>query len=86
VVNEVCALLAAWEAASFSFEPFYDAYSKALAIMGEEVTVRAIDGSILAQGVVQGVDDSGQLLVYNQTITAVRAGDVTLREAPDSSG
>ena len=83
LINEICFSMRQWEQGSFSFEPFREAYENALTHMNEEVVVRSIDGSIVAQGVVQGVDSVGQLLVQGSTVVAVYAGEVTLREMPN---
>jgi len=84
VINEIAAYLLCWEEHSFSFKPFKAEYMQHLTLKNEEVIVRHIDGSIIAQGVVQGIDDQGHLLVLDPSsgngAQSITAGDVTLRD------
>ena len=45
------------------FAPFIDYYRNSMAFLGSAVCLEAIDGSILCEGVIEGVDDEGRLLV-----------------------
>lgn len=45
------------------FAPFIDNYRNSMAFLGSAVCLEAIDGSILCEGVIEGVDDEGRLLV-----------------------
>lgn len=45
------------------FAPFIDSYRSSMAFLGSAVCLEAIDGSILCEGVIEGVDDEGRLLV-----------------------
>lgn len=76
LLNEICALYDQWKVAGYSFLPFVAEYTEHLSLVGQDVCVRRMDGSILAEGVARGVDENGCLLVGK---TAVIAGDVTLR-------
>lgn len=55
-------------------------YERRLSLVGEEVVVRDMAGSVKAHGIVRGVDDDGRLLVEaGSGIQSVAAGEVTLR-------
>ena len=49
--------------------------------MGQEVSVSRMDGSLIARGIVLGIDDVGRLLVRAEDgeCIPVAAGEVTLR-------
>lgn len=77
VINHVWALYDEWTASGYSFAPFAKRYEERLLTLGEEVCVRRLDGSIEAEGIVEGIDAAGYLLVGGK---AVATGDVTLRK------
>ncbi|MDY0087062.1 MAG: biotin--[acetyl-CoA-carboxylase] ligase [Coriobacteriia bacterium] len=51
-------------------------------LSGSEVTVREADGSVLARGRAEGIDDVGRLLLAGEDgrMRAIASGDVTLRD------
>jgi BirA family biotin operon repressor/biotin-[acetyl-CoA-carboxylase] ligase len=62
------------------FAPMLSAYEGRSALAGREVSVRDASGTLMARGVVGGVDTSGRLLVDGDDgRIAVASGDVTLR-------
>jgi biotin-(acetyl-CoA carboxylase) ligase len=62
------------------FAVLHRAYESRLALLGDKVCVRSLDGAVRAEGVVQGVDERGRLLVEaDDAVVAVAAGEVTLR-------
>ena len=55
-------------------------YVLRFALTGRYVAVRDLLGEVRSEGVVQGVDDEGRLLVRGASgVTPVVAGEVTLR-------
>lgn len=63
------------------FDALADEYAARDALEGRSVTVRGMDGTLIAGGIGAGVDASGRLLVAggDGAVTAVATGDVTLR-------
>ena len=50
-------------------------------LTGKQVTVRDAAGDVVAEGTVRGIDDGGALLLEREgLVSAVRAGEVTLRD------
>ena len=67
-----------WSAGGFS--AVRADYESRLALRGQAVCVSGLDGVVRAEGVVDGVDDEGRLLVVSDRgVTPVSAGEVTLR-------
>lgn len=61
------------------FEPLLPEYEARSALIGREVVVRDRDGTVCAEGTVEGVDASGRLVLAGRGgRRAVNAGDVTL--------
>lgn len=83
VLDEVADAYAQWVATGF--RAFAADYAERDALLGESVAVRDAAGSVKASGVATGVDIGGRLLVRAQdgTVTAVAAGEVTLRDSRD---
>jgi biotin-(acetyl-CoA carboxylase) ligase len=80
VSSAVISACNAWQNANFDFALLATAYNRQLAIIGEDITVRDAQGSVVAAGIVQGVDAHGYLLLNNNdVIQTVTAGEVTLR-------
>ncbi|MCL1891419.1 MAG: biotin--[acetyl-CoA-carboxylase] ligase [Coriobacteriia bacterium] len=81
VINNIFSAIKRWEEHKFSFAPFRHEYERALVLLGQDVIVRNLDGSIISEGRVCGVNEAGQLLLEqkNGTTACVAAGDVTLR-------
>ncbi|MDR3307743.1 MAG: biotin--[acetyl-CoA-carboxylase] ligase [Coriobacteriales bacterium] len=87
VISKVLARYDTWQQSCYRFVPFKDEYECWLTLMGQEVTVRAIDGTPIAAGQVQGVDEAGRILLLSAGITTpVTAGEVTLREPASNEG
>ncbi len=64
------------------FEALTAEYERRSMLRGRTVTVRELDGSVRASGVVSGVDALGRLMLSGPSgIVSVSTGDVTLREA-----
>ena len=76
VIRSVLRTYGAWRSAGYRFEPFRGEYLAHLTLLGREVRVSDLDGSVLAQGRVSGVDEQGCLIVDGKSIIA---GDVTLK-------
>ena len=88
VINAICAHITAWRDHSYSFAFFKDEYEQHLTLLAQEVVVRHMGANVIhviAEGVVQGVNGYGQLVVQNSQnggeLIAVSVGDVTLRSA-----
>jgi BirA family biotin operon repressor/biotin-[acetyl-CoA-carboxylase] ligase len=80
VINGVIGRMETWGDHEYDFSVLKSEYNSKLSIMGEDVSVRSIDGRIIAQGVVQGVDEGGRLVVLQDGVNVlVTVGDVTLR-------
>jgi biotin-(acetyl-CoA carboxylase) ligase len=80
VINAIIRKIEEWQRQGFGFAGLKDEYNSMLSIMGEDVTVRSANGQVLAQGIVQGVDECGRLVVLQGGVnTLVTVGDVTLR-------
>jgi BirA family biotin operon repressor/biotin-[acetyl-CoA-carboxylase] ligase len=80
LINSILTYYAEWQTAAYSFEPFVAQYEASMSLLGEQVCVRDIRGGELANGVVQGIDGSGQLLLVGAEGTIkVFAGEITLR-------
>ncbi|MDR1083052.1 MAG: biotin--[acetyl-CoA-carboxylase] ligase [Coriobacteriales bacterium] len=68
-----------WRTQGCSFAPFVAAYREHMALVGKQVCVRAADGTELASGVVEGIDERARLLLAGKDgPTPVTAGEVTL--------
>ena len=82
VIGALLCKVAAWRAAGGSFAGFAAEYEACLAELGQQVCVRNALGDVLAQGVVQGVDQDARLLLRDAAgaTVAVAAGEVTLRQ------
>lgn len=64
------------------FDALVAEYDRRSMLLGRDVTVRELDGSVRASGEVRGVDGLGRLLLEGASgMLAVSTGDVTLREA-----
>lgn len=64
------------------FEGVRDAFIERSALTGQQVVVSDMLGNVRAQGVAEGVDDEGRLLVRGRSgVEAVAAGEVTLRRS-----
>jgi BirA family transcriptional regulator, biotin operon repressor / biotin---[acetyl-CoA-carboxylase] ligase len=61
LIDGVCSIYDEWLACACDFGSFSARYTDALAIMGEDVCVRRIDGYVEARGRVKGVDSIGRL-------------------------
>jgi BirA family biotin operon repressor/biotin-[acetyl-CoA-carboxylase] ligase len=72
-----------WLAAGCSFSPFVAEYHEHMALLGSRVCVRDASGKEVASGVVRGIDDEARLLLAGPqgVVTAVAAGEVTLRDS-----
>ncbi|MCL2751047.1 MAG: biotin--[acetyl-CoA-carboxylase] ligase [Coriobacteriia bacterium] len=70
-----------WKQASYDFAGFTKEYNSHLSLIDQEVTVSNSAGEAIAEGIVQGVDKSGQLLLQDEKgiIRKVSSGEVTLR-------
>lgn len=69
------------ECARKGFGVLRDEYAAALALVGSEVVVRDLNGTVIASGDARGVDESGRLIVKgSEGPVAVVAGEVTLRD------
>lgn len=76
VIDGVYEYLLRWQECGYAFAMFRDEYNANLALIGEQVVVREMDGTPIAEGVVDGADEVGRLIVGG---VPVLAGDVTLR-------
>ena len=76
VIRSVLRTYGAWRSAGYRFEPFRGEYLANLCIMGEDVSITRLDGTVEAEGAVEGIDENGRLVVNGIPIVA---GDVTLR-------
>lgn len=80
VLGGIAETYAVWTARGFgSLRAEYDA---ALALLGEHVHVRDLEGRVVGSGAVEGVDEGGRLLLRDAggALAAVASGEVTLRE------
>ena len=63
------------------FSELRDQYEAHLSLIGEEVVVRDVGGTVRAAGTVTGIDEEGRLLILGASgEEAVAAGEVTLRD------
>ena len=78
VLDGIAETYGEWAATGFAaLRGEFDARSS---VVGQEVTVSDRDGGVRASGMVCGVDDDGRLLVAGESgVSAVSAGEVTLR-------
>lgn len=77
-LDEVAAAYAEWQRTGFA--PMRAEYERFSALTGTAVTVRDVSGTVLAEGVCEGTDDDGRLLVREtQGIRRLSVGDVTLK-------
>ena len=90
VINAVFAHVNTWMKSSFMFAPFKDHYEQNMALRGDEVVARRLDGSMFAQGTVLGVNEHGQLLIQEpkstdlqEKVITITVGDITLRNAEE---
>lgn len=78
VLDSVAAAYREWVGGGFA--PMRAEYESILTILRQGVAVRSATGSIVAEGLVKGVDATGALLVdTREGVVAVNAGEVTLR-------
>ncbi len=70
------------------FAPFIDSYRSSMAFLGSAVCLESIDGSILCEGIIEGVDDGGLLLVRTSSGEVIHAssGEVHIKAFRASSG
>ena len=81
VLDEFAALYEMWCARGF--EPLAADYTACAALDGRMVTVENLDGSVLARGLVQGVDVWGRLLVFSEGASdpvAVASGEAHIAD------
>lgn len=76
VIDGVLDCYRAWQDADFSFAPFAQDYVNDLLLVGSDVCVHRLDGTVEAEGTVRGIDGEGCLIVGDKHVVA---GDVTLR-------
>jgi BirA family biotin operon repressor/biotin-[acetyl-CoA-carboxylase] ligase len=76
VIRAVLRTYGAWRASDYRFAPFHDEYLAHLTLLDQNVRVSDLDGTVLAQGRVAGIDEQGRLIVGGKSIIA---GDVTLK-------
>jgi BirA family biotin operon repressor/biotin-[acetyl-CoA-carboxylase] ligase len=70
-----------WFGGGRSFAPFMTEYRRHMALLGEPICVRDSVGTVIADGSVEGVDESGRLLIATkQGVVTIAAGEVTLRD------
>lgn len=81
VLDGIAGAYARWVASGFAMmRADYEARSS---LIGRDVTVRDMIGTVKASGTVMGVDEAGRLLVVTLGgLESVVAGEVTLREPP----
>lgn len=81
VLDEFAALYEAW--CVQGFKPLAADYAACAALDGRMVTVENLDGSVLARGLVQGVDAWGRLLVFPEGASepvAVASGEAHIAD------
>lgn len=76
MIDSICGIYDEWRQEGCRFQPFAQEYVNDLSLVGDEVCVRRIDGTVEAEGVVRGIDGDGCLIVGDRHVLA---GDVTLR-------
>jgi BirA family biotin operon repressor/biotin-[acetyl-CoA-carboxylase] ligase len=80
VITSMLGYYAIWRDSDFSFASFASSYQENLSMRGDQVCVRDAAGAEIASGTVQGIDESGRLLLAgSKGILAVSAGEITLR-------
>ena len=79
VLEGVAGTYAQWVAEGFG--SMRDEYQRRSSLIGRDVVIRDMSGSVRTSGSVFGVDDEGRLLIAGLSgVEAVAAGEVTLRE------
>ena len=79
VLEGVAGAYAQWVAEGFG--SMRDEYQRRSSLIGRDVVVRDMTGSVRSSGSVFGIDDEGRLLVAGFSgVEAVTAGEVTLRQ------
>ena len=79
VLEGVAGAYAQWVAEGFG--SMRDEYQRRSSLIGRDVVIRDMAGSVRTSGSVFGIDDEGRLLVAGLSgVEAVAAGEVTLRE------
>jgi BirA family biotin operon repressor/biotin-[acetyl-CoA-carboxylase] ligase len=79
VLEGVAGAYAQWVADGFG--SMRDEYQRRSSLVGRDVVVRDMTGSVRSSGSVFGIDDEGRLLVAGFSgVEAVTAGEVTLRQ------
>ncbi|NLG10603.1 MAG: biotin--[acetyl-CoA-carboxylase] ligase [Coriobacteriaceae bacterium] len=81
VIDAVLSWIDSWKLAGFDFSVFQEEYQRELILMGKDVTVSDSHVMPFTRGIVTGVDVHGRLLLQDGgVITAISAGDVTLKQ------
>ena len=83
IIESIVAYYAEWKAADCAFAHWVDEYNAKLSLIGREATASNGEGEVLAEGCVQGVNNSGSLLLLGEKgiLTEVDTGEVTLRQS-----
>lgn len=69
--------------AAHGFAPLLAEYESRLRLIGQDVAVRDLGGTVVAQGVARGVGEDGALLLERDgLLQPVHAGEVTLQPGP----
>ena len=80
LIETLLQYLSRWQANEYSFASFTIEYRQHLIQVNEYVEVRNANGELLAAGIVQGIDDTGCLLIKSEDMVhKVSSGEVTLR-------
>jgi len=71
-----------WKDEGYCFAHFASEYNQHLLLLGQYAIASNSQGSVLAEGTVQGVDNNGQLLLLSTegVINKINTGEVTLRQ------